>query len=301
MNRLIADFTKKAGIFCDSVLGECVKAFLRLKGLECSGSGINDDAPRKERVIVSLTSYGRRVESVLPFTIYSLLHQQMKPDMIILWLDKDNWNEGNLPHKLRILQQAGLSVRFCDDLRSYKKHVPALEAFPDDIIITVDDDFYYSSDFIGRLIEAYHKDSTKIYTYTAHRPTFDGDGRLKPYNDWQKLVHDTDESPVFATTGGGCLFRRNLLHDDATKVELFTKLCPMADDVWFYFMGVLKGTRTAVLPFSRNAMIPIDNFFQLTHKGANLSCVNYKESYNDTQIRNVMEHYGITPADLVLR
>lgn len=301
MIKPIADIIRKTGIFCDSVLGECVKAYLRMKGFECSGSGVYGGAPRKERVIVSLTSYGRRVESVLPFTIYSLLHQKIKPDMVVLWLDRDNWNASNIPPRLQVLQRAGLTIRFCDDLRSYKKHVPALEEFPDDLVITVDDDFYYSSDFIGRLVEAWHAAPTRIYTHRAHRPLFAADGSLKPYNDWQMLVHGTAESPVFATTGGGCLFRRNLLHADATDAGLFRELCPMADDVWFYFMGVLAGTPTEVLPFRPYAMIPLDNFFQVTHKGTNLYSVNCKESYNDTQIKNVMKHYGIRPADLVLR
>lgn len=297
----ISDIIRKTGIFCDSVLGECVKAYLRVRGLGGSGCGINGAAPRKERVIVSLTSYGRRVTSVLPFTIHSLLRQKMKPDMVILWLDRDNWNEENIPQSLRKLQRSGLTINFCDDLRSYKKHVPALEAYPDDIVITVDDDFYYSSDFVGRLVDAYRADPTKIYTHRAHRPLFDADGNLKPYNDWQMLIHGTAESPVFATTGGGCLFRRGLLHADATDAGLFREMCPMADDVWFYFMSVLRGTPTVVLPFRPYTMIPLDNFYQITHKGTSLASVNCKESYNDTQIKNVMKHYGISPADLVLR
>ena len=42
---------------------------------------------------VSLTSYGKRVESSAPFAIYSILSQTVLPDRIVLNLDKTRWNK----------------------------------------------------------------------------------------------------------------------------------------------------------------------------------------------------------------
>ena len=298
--KLIRKLFDKGVILVDSLLGEIVKLYLKPRIGKLLGSGVNASDERKEKVIVSLTSYGRRVSSVLPYTIYSLLSQSFKPDKVILWLDKEHWTLENIPTSLLSFKSHGLSIRFCEDLRSYKKHVPALDTYPDDVVITVDDDFYYSSDFIERLMLEYAKDPTRIYTHRAHRPMFAADGNLLPYNYWKQLIDNTDESPVFATTGGGCLMKRNFLHRDATNCELFSKLCPLADDVWFYFMGILKKTQTTVLKHKLFTMIPLDNFYQLTHEKANLSSVNCKKSFNDVQIDNVMNYYGIKPSDLKL-
>ena len=65
---------------------------------------------RKEKVIVSLTSYGRRVGEILPFTVISLLRQTYKPDLVLLWLDDEHWNDGNLPFILKRLKKKGLTI-----------------------------------------------------------------------------------------------------------------------------------------------------------------------------------------------
>ena len=45
-------------------------------------------------VIVSLTSYGRRVEKgVVCYSVYSILRQTLQPQRIILWLSKTEWND----------------------------------------------------------------------------------------------------------------------------------------------------------------------------------------------------------------
>ncbi len=45
-------------------------------------------------IIISLTSYGKRVEDTLPYTLYSLLIQTVMPKKIAVFLDNDNWNDG---------------------------------------------------------------------------------------------------------------------------------------------------------------------------------------------------------------
>ena len=299
LRNMANELLKKSMIMADSLIGEGIKFYCRTLGsMPRCGVYLG---PRKERVVVSLTSYGRRVKAALPFTIMSLLRQTYKPDAIVLWLDSDNWNEGNIPPVLKRMRSAGLTIAFCDDMRSYKKFVPSLEAYPDSLIVTVDDDFYYAADFIERLVRAYEAAPCMIHTHRAHRPTFAADGSLRPYNEWEKLVAGTCKEPIFATTGGGCLFRKSMLYADITNRSLFTELCPMADDVWFYFMSVLKKTHTSVLPKRPFTMVPLDNFYQLTHNHANLASVNCGESFNDVQIRNTMDYYGITTADLMLR
>ena len=43
--------------------------------------------------------------------------------------------------------------------------------------------------------------------------------------------------------GAGCLYPPNSLHEDVFKEKLFMSLCPSSDDVWFWAMALLKGTK----------------------------------------------------------
>lgn len=90
------------------------------------------------KLIVSMTSYGRRVEkSVVYYSLVSILRQTVKPDRIILCLDGIKWNDENLPKKLVSLKKKGVEFLFCEDMRSYTKLIPCLVKYPNDSIITV--------------------------------------------------------------------------------------------------------------------------------------------------------------------
>lgn len=280
-----------------AICGELLKLYYRM-GLGRVPYGLNREEKRKERIVVSLTSYGRRVKSVLPYAIISLLRQTCKPDLIVLWLDEEHWNDRNLPKSLKKLREKGLTVRYCEDLKSYKKLIPTLKAYPDDIIITVDDDVFYRKDLLKRLILAYKKDSSRIYAHRAHQILFGKDGTLLPYSDWKLKVSGVGGRSIFPTGVGGCLYKRSLLYKDVCRDDLFMSLAPRADDVWFYFMEVLQGTECVALPDSGNIFIPLDTFYQYFQRDASLSALNCKESQNDVQIVQVMNHYSLRTENL---
>lgn len=243
------------------------------------------------QLIVSLTTYGRRVQNVY-YTVTSLLRQTMKPDMVVLWLDYDNWNEENLPNSLKILQQKGLTVKFCKDLKSYKKLIPALEQYPEAMIVTCDDDIYYRSNMVERLVKAYRQDPTKIYAHRAHQITFTN-GVVDSYNNWPEEISDKSGVSIFPTSGGGTLYKKEFLYADMCNEKLFMKLSPKADDVWNYFMGNLKHTANVVLPYKGYIYLPLDVFYQTFHKGSNLASSNCNKCMNDVQIKAIMEYYKI--------
>ena len=100
---------------------EVRKAVEAMQGVQLKKNGDASD------IIVSLTSYGVRVEDTLPYTLYSLLRQTNMPNRIIVWLDNVNWSEEKLPDILKKLQSLGVEFYFVEDLRSYKKLIPALK------------------------------------------------------------------------------------------------------------------------------------------------------------------------------
>lgn len=279
-------------VLLNAIHGEFLKFYYYL-GLGKIPYGINIEKKRSEKVIVSLTSYGRRVSKVLPYTIISLLRQTYKPDMILLWLDRNRWNDNNLPSELNKLLDRGLTIKYCEDIGSYTKLIPALKSFPNDIIITVDDDIYYRNDVVQRLVTAYHNNPNCIYSLRGYGVTFDKNGKICPYDMWEKVKYGQSSNNVFPLGYSSVLYKRSLLHEDIFREDLFMSLSPHADDVWFFFMEILQGTKRMILPYHGNAYIAIDLFYQYFHQRGALSSVNIKENANDLQIQAIIKHYTI--------
>jgi hypothetical protein len=112
------------------------------------------EAKNSPRYIVSLTSYGKRLRMTAPYAIITLLNQSVRPDKIVLWVG--HGDKENIPAIMNRLTKKGLEIRFCEDVKSYTKLVPALREFPEDCIITSDDDIYYPKNWL-KLLKRYHE------------------------------------------------------------------------------------------------------------------------------------------------
>ena len=98
--------------------------------------GTTDESYPEGQLIISLTSYGNKLQ-LLYLTIESLLHQTIKPNKIILWLDQTAYNTyESIPIALHRQEARGLEIRLCEDIKSYTKLVPALINFPNAVIIS---------------------------------------------------------------------------------------------------------------------------------------------------------------------
>jgi hypothetical protein len=241
--------------------------------------------------VVSLTSYGRRLQDVC-FTIESIMQQTMKPNKIVLWIDPTCSNEP-LPEALIRQQARGLVVVVVEDIRSYKKLIPALKAYPEDAIITIDDDAIYDFDIVERLIKAYQQNPTMIHACRTHVMDFDASGKLKPYMQWNLCTGDADDPRHRFLTGvGGTLYPRHALDDEVLNQEVFTSICRTADDVWFNAMALKKGTvinKVVTRSASGEDYLSNDDVQDMGLCLINNGAVNM----NDVQIQAVYERYGL--------
>ena len=268
--------------------------------------GLNH-SPRSEKVIVSLTSYKPRINDV-KYALYSLLNQTFPPDKLILWLDEDSFpqREKNLPNDLLKFKSFGLTIDWCENLRPYKKLIPALEKYPDDIIVTADDDIFYRPDWLEILYAEHIKNPDCVIAHRAHRLRLDEQGNLLPYTSWHFAINSTPSpdnyqateiySRVraasftqrnFFTSGAGVTFKKKNLHADILKRELFTKLAPLADDIWFWAMAVLNSTKIKIPAAAQRKLIYVDIDTQIS--GETLYSVN--KTQNDVQLQQVIEYY----------
>lgn len=203
---------------------------------------------RDPQLIVSLTSYPKRMET-LYITLTSLLLQREPPDRLLLWLTHEEFpnGEADVPEKVLCLKKFGLEICHCENLRSYTKLVPALREYPDAVIVNADDDMYYSDIWLQGLYQAYKQNPNFIHCWRAHHVTLDIQGNPVPYRDWSKCISGAPDYTNFLTGIGGVLYPPHSLHPDVTKSDVFMKLAPKADDIWFWAMAVLAQHKIAIV------------------------------------------------------
>jgi hypothetical protein len=233
-------------------------------------------------LVVSLTSYPPRFDTLV-HTLRSLLRQTVKADHTILWIAHSDLPL--LPKNITDLQGAGLEIRATGDMKSYKKIIPALDAFPNAFICTADDDIYYWPTWLEELIEGVNLPDRIVTCHRAHEITFDSQGGFKPYNQW---VHKTRArvkvKSLFPTSGGGILYPPGVLAHTTEDREAGLSLCPHGDDIWQYWMARRNG---AIFKTTRRW-----HDFILWH-GSQKSALWYNnQNGNDEQIRRMVDRYG---------
>lgn len=204
-------------------------------------NALQQKSSRKRRVIVSLTSFPKRL-ATLHLVIESILRQSVKPDKVVLYLTKSQVpSVEKLPRKLLNCCDRGLEIVLCDDeIRSHTKYFYAMQQFPDDIIITVDDDLFYRSDLVAtHLKNAEEHPNCVIANWTK---------RIIPetlkYNEWPDVTGNVPQKSKNMLILGvsSVLYPPHSLHSDAFNVENIRKLTLTADDVWITAMLLKQGT-----------------------------------------------------------
>ena len=214
---------------------------------------------------------------------------------IILYLGKE-CDDAVLPERLLALQRYGLEIkRGYADVRPHKKYLFAMQEYPEDIIITVDDDLMYDRNMIESLLDSYKKNPKAVSARRVHRITSSG-GDLEPYDKFDKCwTRLTEPSHILlSTNGAGTLFPPGSLPEEAFDIDTIKKLCLDADDIWIKFMLIKKGIPVVWVKSSHSMPDEIPGSQKVALYYAN---TNKEDSNNDRCIRNMEEHFGIHLAD----
>ena len=254
--------------------------------------GINKEK-RMESIIVSLTSFPERLYDI-HYCLYSLLNQTFKPDKLILCLARDEFPNGekDIPINVLNLKKNGLSIKWCDDLKSFKKLIPVLKDYPDDFIVTVDDDIYYPEDLLETLWDTYKKHPNTIIASRTRSMKLNSKNQFESYHDW-KLQEDF-QAPSFLnffTGAGGVLYFPNALSNMVFEEEVFKRLCPNGDDIWFWAMAIINNTKITgnFKPYVELKYINISRELGLNNDRTlwNLN----KQGQNDVQLNRVLDYF----------
>lgn len=236
-------------------------------------------------VVVSLASIPSRL-GIVDLTIRSLLYQDVLPEQIVLWLHEDL--EDKIPKKLSNLTSSIFSIKFSKYTSSHRKLVETLSIYPNTIIVTCDDDMMYRKNWLSKLYEVHQKNPSEIIGNQTRCISYNSDRELLPYKKWSSgngpCINEDNTLPIGA---GGTLYPINSLDNQVHDQQLFMKLTPKADDLWFKAMALLKGTKSIQAKNSEKEPIPIWGSQKVSLKKTNIT-----EDKNRIQWQALDDHFN---------
>lgn len=251
--------------------------------------------PQNMNVVVSLTSYPKRKRQ-LYYCLRSLLNQSVRPYETILWLAYEQYPNGiqSVDKRIVELQQYGLRIEFCNDMRSYKKILPTLSLYKDKIIVTADDDTLYPESWLNKLIKTHEEYPDCVCCYRAHEMTFAHDDygiKINKYGSWNSGSKDVKgpSLKLMPVGVGGVLYPLHYFDGVDTDYSTIHDLAPSSDDLWLKFVGLKKCIR-AVKVLTNN----VEWFFVLGSQDSALTNENVIHGNgNDLAVERLSEYFGI--------
>lgn len=246
----------------------------------------------KEQVIVSLTTHGERIYNVFK-AIESIFQQSYKVSKVVLYLSDKEFHNKELPILLQNQQKRGLEVHYVKDIRAYTKLIPAIREYPNATIITIDDDYIYPINTIEKLIVAHRLYPKAVCCHASRAIKLNENGSLLSYSTYPQIFpskHETDKA-YMAEGFGAVLYPPHCMHEDATKEDIFMKLSPLADDLWYKCMELLVDTPVVQLPRNRSwfsTMFSDETVQDIALANENVNC-----NRNDPQLKAIFDYYNL--------
>ncbi len=246
----------------------------------------------KEQVIVSLTSFPAAIRYAVQ-AVKSILEGTVLPDKIVLYLTFSQFGESGIPEELHELAENNLvfEIRnYNDDIRSYRKLVPALHDFPDAVIVTIDDDVRYDKNMLRVLLRLHDRFPDAILAHRAKRIKLNASYRKWKKYRWYHFVFKRIHSSYknLQTGVGGVLYPPHSVKKEMINPELFKAIAPTTDDIWFWAAVVANGTKIIPVPFGYNKPRGLKKPKELS-----LKTTNFKSGtdLNSESLKKILKKY----------
>ncbi len=243
-------------------------------------------------ITISFTSWPGRINTI-HVVMRSLLRQYYRADRIVLYLAKEQFpgGEESLPESLKEHINSGeLIVKWCDeDLKSHKKYYYAMQDYPEDIIITVDDDEYLPRNAVEELVLCWLRCPDTVCARRTNLILYNPEGEVLPYTDW---IHGFRSEPylssmdLLAVGCNGVLYPPKLLNLDMLLDMDGVKECIHADDLWLKSIELYDNIPVSV------ATNKIElNHIKNTQEVAMFHNINGALGGNDAQLENISKYF----------
>lgn len=209
----------------------------------------NDFSTFKElwsrRFIVSLASTPLRIGGVFK-VLETILRQTLQPDSIVLWLAEADFPEklAALPEELRSLVSAGkLTVKwYTEDLKSHNKYFHAFKAFPQAVIVALEDNILYEPGVLQALKESWMLAPQAVSAALVRLICFSRDGKILPLKFWPQesgaVLHES-ALQLWADGAGAVLYPPHSYTEGLLDAAVIKKVCLDYPDLWLKVMQTL--------------------------------------------------------------
>lgn len=196
-----------------------------------------------QQIIISLTSYPARINNLIQ-TIESLFRQKRQADEIVLWLSilefPNKYND--LPKDLLcLIGKNGFHIEWVtENIKSHKKYYYALQNSRN-IVITADDDMYYSDTMVSTLMDSYSKHPNAISARRVRLITKE-DGKLSLYHKWEGEVVEyigVERMDLCAIGVSGVLYPPGCSKEKWFDIPAIIRYAHNQDDLWLKFNEIV--------------------------------------------------------------
>jgi hypothetical protein len=232
-------------------------------------------------VIVSLTSYGQRIDTV-SIALESIARGKVRPRRLLLWLDSPEQFESR-PESLRRLERRGLEILLSPNYGPHTKYYPFVQSAerPTGPLVTADDDIIYPPDWLALLVDANRRHPGAISGHWVSIMGVSGD-RVADYATWAR-ARDTAAGPAhFALGVSGVIYPPAMLQELKRRGDRFLAVCPGADDIWLHWVALRAG-----IPVRQVGTVPHHFPIIPGSQGQALVKTNVGENRNDRWIRGL--------------
>jgi hypothetical protein len=237
-------------------------------------------------VVISLTSIPPRFRT-LHLVVRSLLTQSHQPKKIVLWLNKDI--KAQVPKSILKLQGELFEICYSELNCSHRKLIHSIERFPDEVIITCDDDMIYRNNWLFLLYQAHLKSPEHIIGNHTLYINHDSQHKPMPYREWKYPAgNELNKKAIIPIGAWGILYPPGSLAKEVLDISLFLDIAPKNDDLWFKAMALINGRLSIEADVKPDEPIPIIGSQKIALKRENKD-----NAYNDTVWRALSEHYNL--------
>lgn len=253
-----------------------------------------------EQLTISLTSYPARITTVYK-VIESLFEQTEKATEVVLWLSEQEFPQKheNLPESLRrLIGKNGFRIEWVDDnLKSHKKYFYALQN-RDSVVITVDDDMYYSKNMVRTLMDSYRKHPNAISARNVH-VIFKEGNFISPYLKWESHATeyiDKERMDLCGIGVNGILYPPGCASKRWFDKESIKMCAENQDDLWLKFNEIIDGIPVVYAGIEEEDILIRESqsnalYIQNAHGGKNDICINQLMNRMQIKSRSIYENW----------
>jgi hypothetical protein len=220
---------------------------------------------------------------------------------LILWID-DKGLFNNLPATILRLQKRGLEVRPSKNYGPHTKYYPYVESQDgfDTPLVTADDDMFYPSYWLKKLVEANKEYPEIVNCFWGHVMALDENG-IRKFQDWKQCDSVIPHFRHHAAGVTGVIYPPAFLKVLKRAGTAFEACCPKADDIWLHAQALRSGYKVRMifprLPYLSFRGVPGTQSTALCYENVD-GVGNDRQisaTYTETDIRLLLADFSVTP------